>query len=144
MGSNELKIIMITQQEADAAIEKASEEFKHLSYEELKRRTMLQESGHEEPNRQLRIAGETVYANTRFAMFGIYRKRVSVEMVLLVDSEERWHRVPCVYFERFESGRLYVPDAKKWERAAKPMLYASAIVLIASIAYFLHKFLNAE
>ena len=109
-----------------------------MSYQELEKRARLQESGHEEPNRQLRIAGERLNVRIVFAKFGLYRKRVSVEVTFVVDGR----KCPSgfIYFERFESGRFYPsPRAKKWEAAlGKVLPYASVLVLIALGAYILH------
>jgi len=137
---------MITEQEADAAIERIAEEFKHLNYEELEKRAGLQESGHEEPDRQLRIAGETAYVGIMFAKLGRFRKRVSVEVTLSGEGDSSVCRF--TYFERFESGRFYLPrQATKRETALlKALPYASIPLLIAFIAfaaYVVYTFLNA-
>lgn len=139
-----LQIIMITQEEAEAAIERVSEEFKHLSYEELERRAILQESGQEEPTRQLRIAGETAYVGIVFAKLGRFRKRVSVEVSLSGEGDSSVCRFS--YFERFESGHFY-PSPRATQREAalgKVFPYASILVMIVLATYFLLKLLNAE
>ena len=134
---------MITEQEADAAIEKIAEEFKRLSYEELERRAILQESGQEEPNRQLRIAGQAAHVGIVFARLGRFRKRVSVEVTLSGEGDSSVCRF--AYFDRFESGHFYPSEqAMKWEASlGKVFPYASILALIALAAYFLHKYLNA-
>ncbi len=109
---------MISREKADACLEAAAADLKCLSYQELERLAKLHGSADEWQSRELQVDGETVYISTTFAKFGRFRKRVSVEMVLGVEGEEkRWH-CPFIYFERYESGRLYPsPEARGWEIA---------------------------
>lgn len=122
---------MLSREKANACLEAAAADLKSLSYQELERLAKLHGSADEWQSRELQVDGETVCISATFAKFGRFRKRVSVEMVLGVEGEEKRWRCPFIYFERFESGRLYPsPGAKGWEAAVfKALLY----VLIAGV-----------
>lgn len=139
---------MITQQEAAAAIEKIAEEFKHLNYEELERFAISHGGFDNWQSRELLVGGETVYVNTMIGKLGRIHKRISVELILSAEDGILPADTPWPYFERFESGRLYLPrQATKWETALlKALPYASIPLLIAFVALaacVVYTFLNA-
>jgi len=77
-------------------------------------------------------------------VLGRIRKRVCVEMVLSAEGGSRWADTPCVYFERFESGRLYEGRATGWEIALlKALAYVGfGGVVIGLLALMWHLFLR--
>ena len=138
---------MLSQEDADACIEAAAADLKSLSYEELERLARLHGSSDEWQSRELQTAGETVYVNTTFAKFGRFRKRVSVEMVLSAEGGCDWPRVPCVYFERFKSGQLFVARAPgelvRTLFHALPYAFVSGVVIALAVLVW-HLFLRAR
>ena len=108
---------MLSQNDADRCIEAAAVELKSLSYEELERFAELEDRDDAVLDRQLDVFGETVYVNIAIGKLGRFRKRICVEMILSAEGGHQWARVPCVYFERFESGRLWVAQARRSENA---------------------------
>ena len=105
---------MLTQHDADQCIEAASAELKSLSYEELEKFVELEGRGDAALDRELEVSGEIVYVNTTIGKLRRFRKRICVEMILSAEGGHEWERVPCVYFERFESGRLWVAPRSRW------------------------------
>ena len=125
---------MLSREKADACLEAAAADLKSLSYEELERLAKLHGSADEWESRKLQVDDETVYISTTFAKFGRFRKRVSVEMVLGVEGEDARSRHPFIYFERFESGRLY-PSPRELEREISlfkrlPYLFFGGVVIV--------------
>ena len=116
---------MIPREKADACLEAAAADLKSLSYKELERLADLHGSADEWQTRELQVDGETVYISTTFAKFGRFRKRVSVEMVLGGEGQQKQWGHPFIYFERFESGRLYPSSgANGWKAAGfKALVY---------------------
>ena len=135
---------MLSQKDADACLEAASADLKSLSYNDLEKLAKRQTPNGEEENIELKVAGKRAYISTTITKFGRFRKRVSVEMVLAVEGGKELKRTPCVYFERFESGRLYVARAKGWEIALfRALPYAFlGVVAIALVALVWHLFLR--
>ena len=135
---------MLSQEGANACIEAAAAELKQLSYEELEKLAACQDGNDVTLDRELKVSGETVYVNTAIGKLGRIHKRVCVEMVLSAKGGTLWPDTPCVYFERFESGRLYVARAKGWETALfKALPYAFlGVVAIALVALVWHLFLR--
>lgn len=132
-------------EDAYACLEAAAADLKTLSYAELERLAELHGSADDWQTRPLQVDGETVHIYTTFAKLGRFRKRVSVEMALCAESEEKQSRCPFIYFERFETGRLYPsPGAKEWEAAlvkALPYVFLGGVV-IALVALVWHLFLR--
>jgi hypothetical protein len=136
---------MISREKADACLEAAAADLKSLSYEELERLAELHGSANEWETRELQVDGQTVYISTTFAKFGRFRKRVSVEMVLGVEGQEKQCHYPFIYFERFASGRLYPSSAAKgWQPSgSKVLLYVLfGAVAIALLVVLWHLYLR--
>lgn len=108
---------MLSQADANQCIEEAAAELKALSYDELMQLAARQDKSHDVKSREMQVAGETVYANTRIFTVGRLRKRVGVEMTLSTEGGREWAWTPCVYFERFEKGHLYVARRNGWDVA---------------------------
>lgn len=80
-----------------------------LSYDELEsllvrypdKRDGWRELPHEE------LSGQRVHVHALMSQWGLIRRRISVEIVLITDDETiNPQVVPSVYFERFKSGEL--------------------------------------
>ncbi len=124
---------MLSQSEASRLIEESAQELQHLSYKELVRLATRGDRAHCTIHRKLEALGETVYVNTTIERLGRFRKRLCVEMVLSAEGGAKWPVTPCVYFERFESGRLYVARAKGWEIAifkALPYVFVTGVAFV--------------
>ena len=135
---------MLSQQDAYARLETAAAELKELSYEKLeifaRSHCMLDNW----QSRALLVDGETFDVNTMICKLGRLHKRISVEMTVSAEGDIQWSETPCVYFERYKSGRLYVAQAKGWEIALfKAVPYAFlGVVAIALLALVWHVFLR--
>ena len=100
---------MLTVEDATRHLERAARELEALSYDELAKLAEAQDDNPELLSRYEQCQGTEVYIDTAVVKLGRLRKRVSVEMILTADGWEAWARVPCVYFERYASGKLYRP-----------------------------------
>lgn len=98
---------MISQQEAEVLLAHAADEFIGMSYDELKQLEKRIASGGAD-SRELLIHGEKLVIFISIGEYGVFRKRVAVELTLAAAWPAQWPRTPCAYFERFRSGRLYV------------------------------------
>lgn len=90
-----------------ARLESAAENLKNLSYAELVRLAELQRSSVDWQTQEIEFDGEKVRILTNINKIGRLRKRVGVELTLDAEGEAGRVRSPFIYFERFESGRLY-------------------------------------
>ena len=102
---------MISQEQADAALVQAARELMEMSYDELALLDNRLPRSPEDEWRELpsiAVGGEKFHVHLLIGKIGWFRRRFSVEMVLNSEDGTQWPRVPCVYFERFRSGRLYV------------------------------------
>ncbi len=117
---------MISRENACACLEAASTPLKELSYQELERfaesRCMLDNW----KSQQLQVDGEDVYVNTMIARLGRIHKRISVELTLSAERGILPLDTPCVYFERFASGRFFPSPREQTREAAllKSLPYA--------------------
>ena len=128
---------MIAPETAYAYLEAAAVDLKSLSYQELERLAKRHGSADEWQTREVQVEGDIVYISTKLARLGRFRKRVSVEIVLGVESEEKPSRCPFIYFERFESGRFYPSPQEEARNSSifKALPYALAGgVVIALLA----------
>jgi len=100
---------MPPQERVNAYLEAASSSLKSLSYDELVRLADEQASGIAEPVREVQFAGKQAYLETMLYKCGPIRKHVSVEVLLGTEDDAGKAFTASVYFERFRSGRLYVP-----------------------------------
>ena len=115
---------MISQERADACIEDAARELMEMSYDELKQLDRRIQNKSEDDVRELEFDGENVAVFMMLGEIGVLRKRICVELVLHSEDGTQWKRVPCAYFERYKSGKLYVARASSW-------------VIVGLYAYFL-------
>ena len=131
---------MITQEQANACLEEVARELKGMSYEELcllLTQLPCSPSSRWRASRQLSVAGEKLYVNVLISRLDYFRRRVSVEMVLSSEGETQWPHVPCVYFERFKSGRLSAREASRWEvMLFKALPYAFVALVAIGLAIF--------
>lgn len=141
---------MISKEDAWAVLDAAAAQLKTLTYEELgKLAAGLLGSPDTEWRefQQVTLGGEHLHIDVLMGGWGLLRRRISVEMVLSSDDGTLTPAtVPCVYFERFRSGRLYVPRTKGWEIALfKSLPYAFfGGVVIAGLALVWHFFFGHD
>jgi hypothetical protein len=127
---------MISREQAANHLQKQADELMNLNYDELRALAdRLQASSDEEwPElKRLTIEGETLYIFALIRTWGL-RRRVSVELVISnEDGTISPKVVPCIYFERFKSGKLHRPNVEWWQ------LVVVGIVVVAAIlaAYIL-------
>ena len=106
---------MITHQLASQCLESAAAELKGLSYKELEAFVKTHFKFNSWQSREVRIEKQAVSVNTLICKLGRLNKRISVELTLSAECGVLPSDTPCCYFERYETGRLYVPRAKTWE-----------------------------
>ena len=98
---------MIPLEDAEACLEAAAAELRELSYEELERFARSHGMLDDWQSREVQIDGEKVDVNTMIGKLGRIHKRISVELTLSAESGMLPADTPFLYFERYESGRLY-------------------------------------
>lgn len=126
---------MISQEQADAVLARAAQEYMKMSYDELRRL----DNRLSPPDKHgwcelppITVDGEKYHISMLVGELPLFRRRICVEMILHSEDGTEWPRVPCVYFERFKSGRLHVVVTTKWENAlmeALPYVFISAVVI---------------
>lgn len=137
---------MLTEDDAQSYLEHVAAELQELTYEELERYARSHDMLGDWQTREFVVDGETVEVNTMISELGPLRKRMSVEMTLAAEGDTGWTEVPCVYFERYKSGRLHVVVTTKWENAlgkALPYVFITAVVIgLAALVW--NRFLRVE
>jgi len=101
-----MRFDMISETRALAMLESAAGLLRNMSYGEL---SELEQKCKQDPQictQEIEIEQEPAWLST-VERYGLFRRRISVEMTISADSDDQWSNVPCVYFERFKSGRLY-------------------------------------
>ena len=135
---------MIPREKARACLEAAAADLKELSYEELERFAGSHCMLDNWQSRELEVDGEKVDVHTMMCKLGHIHKRISVELTLSAHGGILPPDTPCVYFERFESGRFYPSSREKAREAAlfKALPYALlGLVVIALLTLVWHLFL---
>ncbi|GMU26453.1 MAG: hypothetical protein AMXMBFR16_13580 [Candidatus Uhrbacteria bacterium] len=97
---------MLSESEAKRFLDAEAWELAALSYHQLIAFAQLTTRKEYESRKRVVISGDAVSVNGRFALIGVFFKRICVELTLLRDDGQRWLNVPCVYFERYASGKL--------------------------------------
>jgi len=130
---------MISQDRADAAIEDAARSLLEMTYDQLNdlSKRVKRKLAHE--SWEISVDGEPAYVSMMIGEIGCLRKRVCVELVLGSECADQWAHVPCVYFERFKSGRLYVARASAWHMVAVYALLLAGITFVALVVLHLAK-----
>ena len=125
---------MISREKACACLEAAGAELNELSYAELEGFARSHGKLDDWHSREVLVDGHTVYVNTMIGKLGCVHKRISVELTLSAEGEILPADTPCLYFERYESGRFY-PSAREeaWEaavRKALPYVFIGGVVMV--------------
>jgi hypothetical protein len=132
---------MICREKACACLEAAAADLKAMSYEELERFGRSEGMLNNWQSQERQVDGERVYVNTMICKLGRIQKRVSVELTLSAEAGKLPANTPCLYFERFKTGRFY-PTLR--EEAREPALHGAlpyvlvgvvAIILLALVSY---------
>ena len=97
---------MLTQSDADQCAEEVAAEFLGLSYDQLEGLWRQQRDFEYYLARGRRHHGERVHADIVLEKFGLFRKRVSVEITVTPVDLKPGTLVGCMYFERFRSGKI--------------------------------------
>ncbi len=123
---------MLSQAEADRCIEDVGEEYRRRTYDELSA-LMGDNAGASTTLHPRIVIGEhTVYANITLCHLRRLRKRICVECVLSAEGGQDWARTPCVYFERYQTGRIWEMSAR--EAAVWLFVWYFCLVLTAAVA----------
>ncbi len=123
---------MLSQKDANACVKAAADDIMKSSYDELFE--LLKGQDDIRLDREVMLSGETFYLSTAIGKLGFWRKRICVEIVLSAKGGFKWPETPCVYFERFKSGRIYLGEVKPWEAILlKAFLFLSFVVAIISL-----------
>lgn len=106
---------MLSQAEADRCIEDVGEEYRRRTYDELSALMGDNAGVSTTLDRRIVIGEHTVYANIMLSHLGRLRKgkRICVECVLSAEGGQDWARTPCVYFERYQTGRIWEMSARE-------------------------------
>jgi len=127
---------MIPKEDAWVVLDAAASRLKSLTYKEL---ALVAAELPSSPNSEWRewqqatINGQNLHIDVLIGEWGLLRRRISVEVVANSDDGTLTPAViPCVYFERFKSGRLYIPRTKTWEIAIFKTL---SYVFVSGIAF---------
>lgn len=135
---------MISREDARAYLESESNKLKGLSYEELERFARSHNLFDNWKSHALQISDEKIDVNTMICRLGRIRKRISVELTLSAEGGILPADAPCLYFERFKSGRFYPSPREKTREAAllRALPYAFVGVVIGLLALVWHLFLR--
>jgi len=137
---------MISRDRACACLETAAGDLKRMSYEELERFAISHGTLCDWQSREVLVDGHKVDVNTLMGKVGRIHKRITVEMTLQADVGILCADTPCLYFERYKSGRFYPSPREEAREAAlrKALPYASlGGVVIALLALVWHLFLRS-
>ena len=73
------------------------------------------------------VAGEKLYINALISQWGVFRPRISVELIVTSEAYPKVHA--CVYFERFKSGKLSEPFVQLWELVLVGVIVLGVLVM---------------
>ena len=132
---------MISREKACACLESESAKLKELSYEELERFARSHSMFDSWQSRELQVDGEKVEVNTMMGKLGRIHKRISVELTLSAEGDILQADTPCLYFERFKSGRFYPSPKEKTREAAllKALAYlffGTSVIIAAGLVWY--------
>jgi len=112
--SNQRVGALISEEQAREALANAARGLMDMNYEDLERvdrQTPESNDGWRELS-PVAVGDEQLHVHVLMGKLGLFRPRISVELVCSTEDGPQWDRVPCVYFERFKSGRLYVAGGR--------------------------------
>jgi len=97
----------LTVQDADDCVADMAQAYKNMDYLQLRDIANTTEGRLVITDRMWR--GSPIRLTIQVHHFGRLRRRVSVEIVASAEGDDSWPWTPCIYFERYASGRLYHP-----------------------------------
>jgi hypothetical protein len=95
---------LLTAQDADDCVKDAARAYESMSYLQLRALSKTPEGRWLVADRTWR--GVPIRLTIQVHHFGLLRPRASVEIVASAPGEKSWPWTPCVYLERFASGKL--------------------------------------
>jgi hypothetical protein len=102
---------LISQEQAGVVLKDAAQELMEMSYDELCQLDKRLPPWPDEMWRELTtvtVDNEEYHVIVLMSDIGVIRRRMCVELILQHTAGFQWRRVPCVYFERYKSGRLRI------------------------------------
>lgn len=100
----------LTVQDADDCVEDVARAYESMSYLQLRGLANTREGQWSVVDRMWR--GVPVRLTIQVNHFGLLRRRVSVEIIASAEGDRSWPWTPCLYMERYASGRLYKGSTK--------------------------------
>jgi hypothetical protein len=95
---------LLTAQDADDCVKDVSRAYESMSYRRLRDLSNTPEGRWSVVDRMWRDV--PIRLTIQVNRFGLLRRRASVEIVASAEGDTSWPWTPCVYFERFASGKL--------------------------------------
>jgi len=119
----------LTVQDADDCVEDVARAYENMSYLQLRDLSNTPEGRWLVVDRMWR--GVPIRLTIQVSHFGRLRHRVSVEIAASAEGDKSWPWTPCVYMERYASGRLYKGSTK----GARASVVRRQRVLIQLLVY---------
>ena len=131
---------LLTVQDADDCVEDAARLYENMSYSELRALASTPEGRWSVVDRTWRDI--PIRLTIQVNHYGLFWRRASVEIVASAEGDSSWPWTPCVYMQRYPSGRLWKGRTKGTKASSvklqtylvQLLIYAAAAAVILALA----------
>ncbi len=131
---------VLTVQDADDCVQEVARTFESMSYSELRGLAATPEGQWSVLDRSWR--GIPIRLTIQVRHYGLLWRRASVEIVASAEGDSSWPWTPCVYMQRYPSGRLWkgrtkgtkAPTVKLQTYLVQLLIYAATAGAILVLA----------